>query len=285
MVSVMAGTEHPADGHIIAAFRRAADNVEQHLAKEAGLQPSQVAVLMHVALHQPATIPAVAAGIGHGYRWAMADLADLRRAGLVIRWPSNPARFALSDAGTRLADRLNNEVWDTIVSALGWPAAVIAGKVLDILSDPVTDTPATGEPTAPPSLSNAMVAARFLRVEPHVIDAWLRSGTLPPPPWSEEDLRGMSHLPRSVIAVWPDLLEGARSGRKFADVAKHLGVTTQKVAATISRDSALRAQLDEALMQGRDPKIRHGQRLAYREGCWCSECRRAPLQGERHPLP
>ena len=120
MVSSWPAWEHPAAQHIVAALRKAAYNVEQHLAKESGLRPSQVAVLMHVALHQPATIPDVAAGIRHGYR-AMADLADLRRAGLVIRWSSKPARFALSDAGIRLAERLKDGVWDTIVSAHGWP--------------------------------------------------------------------------------------------------------------------------------------------------------------------
>lgn len=81
----------------------------------------------------------------------------------------------------------------------------------------------------------------------------------------------------SVAAVWPELLDGARRGQKFVTVANRVGLTTQKIASAIGRDPALRAELDAALMQGRDPKIQHGRRLAYRQGCWCPECRRAQL--------
>jgi hypothetical protein len=56
-----------------------------------------------------------------------------------------------------------------------------------------------------------------------------------------------------------------------------VGLTTQKVVSAIGRDPALRAELDAALMEGRDPKIKYGRRLAYRQGCWCPECRRAQL--------
>ena len=76
---------------------------------------------MHLDLHQPTTIPDVAAGVGRGYRWAKAFLADLRRAGLMARWPSNPARFALSDAGTKVTQEMNAAVWNTIRSTHGWP--------------------------------------------------------------------------------------------------------------------------------------------------------------------
>jgi DNA-binding MarR family transcriptional regulator len=273
----MADTPPPDQGHIVQALRTAADNVEQRLAQSSGLEPGQVTILMHLALHEPATIPDVATGVGHGYRWALAVLADLRRAGLVVRWPSNPARFALSDAGTKLAEQMNGAVWNTITSAHGWPAAVIADKVLDLLSAPADEAGPIAVPAAPTRLSKATVAAQFVGVEPHIIDAWVRSGILRPPPWDEEDLRSMNGLRGSVTAVWPELLDGARSGQKFANVANRLGITTQKVASAIWRDPALRAELDEALMQGRDPKIKHGRRLAYRQGCWCPECRTAQL--------
>jgi hypothetical protein len=261
----------------VQGLRWAADNVEQHLARSSGLEAGQVAILMHLDLHQPATIPDVAAGVGHGYRWAQAFLSDLRRAGLVVRWPSNPARFALSDAGAKVTQEMNAAVWNTITSAHGWPAAIIAGKVLDLLSAPLDQTAPIAVPAAPSRLSTATVAAQFLNIEPHIVDAWVRSGTLPHPPWSEEDLRSMERLRGSVTALWPELLKGARSGSKFARVTNHLGLTTQKVAAAISRDPALRSELDEALMHGRDPNIKHGRRLAYRQGCWCPDCRTAQL--------
>jgi hypothetical protein len=229
----MADAPSPDQGHIVQGLRWAADNVEQHLARSSGLEVGKVAILMHLDLHQPATIPDVAAGVGRGYRWAQAFLVDLRRAGLVVRWPSNPARFALSDAGAKVTQEMNAAVWNTITSAHGWPAAIIAGKVLDLLSAPLDQAAPIAVPAAPSRLSTATVAAQFLHIEPHIVDAWVRSGTLPHPPWSEEDLRSMERLRGSVTAVWPELLEGARSGSKFARVTNHLGLTTQKVAAAI----------------------------------------------------
>jgi len=276
IVSVMADTPPPDHAGFVHALKVAADNVEQHLARSSGLEVGQVAILVYLDLHQPATIPDVAAGVGRGYRWAQAILADLRSAGLVVKWPSNPARFALSDAATELVAQMNAAVWNAISSAHGWPAAVIAGTVLGLLGAPFDGTPAFEGP-ASTSLSDVAVAAGFLGIEPQIIDAWVRSGSLPSPPWNEDDLRSMNGLRGSVAAVWPELLEGARSGYKFASLTKRLGLTTQKVAAAIWRDPALRAELDQALMQGRDPKIQHGRRLAYREGCWCPECRTAQL--------
>jgi hypothetical protein len=218
-----------------------------------------------------------AAGVGHGYRWAQDVLADLRRAGLVVRWQSGPARFALTDAGTRLAEQMSAAVWNTISSAHGWPAAVITGKVLDLLSTSAEEVAPLEVVAAATGMSDAVVAAQLIGVEPHVVDAWVRSGTLPPAPWTEQDLHSMNGLRGSVVAVWPELLDGARDGQRFADVANRLGLTTQKVASAIGRDPVLRAELDAALMEGRDPTIQHGRRLAYRHGCWCPECRRAQL--------
>jgi hypothetical protein len=228
-------------------------------------------------MNQPATIPDVAAGVGHGYRWAQASLRDLREARLVLRWPSNPARFALTDDGAELVEHMNAMVGDAITSAHGWPATVIAGRVLALLSGTPDFWDPAGVATGTAHLSNAVVAARCLGVEPQVVQAWVNSNTLRPPPWTEEDLRGMAKLPGSVAAVWPELLQGARTGHRFADTTKRLGITTQKVASAITRDPALRLELDAALMAGRDPEVEHGRRLAYRRGCWCPECRRAQL--------
>jgi len=271
----MSDTPPPDYGHIVHALRAAADNVEQQVARSSGLNPGEVAIVTYLTLHQPATIPEVAAGVGHGYRWAQDVLADLRRAGLVVRWQSGPTRFALTDAGTKVAKQMNAAVWKTISSAHGWPAAVITGKVLDLLSTSTEELHPVEVAALGTGLSDAVVAAQFIGVEPHVIDAWVRSGSLPPAPWTEQDVHRMNGLRGSVAAVWPELLDGARAGQKFGDVANRVGLTTQKVASAIGRDPALRAELDEALMAGRDPQIQHGRRLGYRRGCWCPECRSA----------
>gem|GEM_PF-2594129 len=251
--------------------------MERRLSRSSGLDPGRLSILLHLRVHQPATIPDVATGVGHGYHWAQAGLAGLRRSGLVIRWPSNPARFALTDAGTKLTDDMNAAVQQTIISALGWPAAVITGRVLDLLRAPVEQAAPVEAPNATTTLSNVVVAAQCVGVEPHIIEAWVRSGSLPAPPWTEDDLHMMNGLRGSIAAFWPDVLDGARAGGKFTTVTKRLGLSTQKVASAIWRDPLLRTQLDDALMQGRDPRIRHGRRLAYREGCWCPECRKAQL--------
>jgi hypothetical protein len=172
---------------------------------------------------------------------------------------------------------MNAAVWTAITCAHGWPAAVITGKVMELLSASTLELARPKAPDSATGLSDASVAAQLIGVEPSVIEAGVRSGTLPPPPWSEHDLQGMKGVGGSVAAVWPELIDGARQGQKFVTVANRVGLTTQKIASAIGRDPALRAELDEALMQGRDPKIKHGRRLAYRQGCWCPECRTAQL--------
>jgi hypothetical protein len=171
IVSVMEDPLQPNHGHIIQALRMATECVEQELAGSSGLEVGQVAILMHLSLHQPATIPDVAAGVGHGYRWAQGHLKALRRRGEVVRWPSNPARFALSDAGTILAEQMDGAVWNSIASGLVWPAAVIASRVLDLLTGPI-QVPSVHMSAAPTRLSNAVLAAQFVRVEPSIIDVW-----------------------------------------------------------------------------------------------------------------
>lgn len=81
----------------------------------------------------------------------------------------------------------------------------------------------------------------------------------------------------SVDAVWPDLVAGAREHVRFVDVVAGLGLTTQKVAMFIRKHDDAKAELDEALLTGRDPNISHGRGRSYRAGCWCPDCRRAQL--------
>jgi hypothetical protein len=276
-VCPMVVTPQPAHGYLIQSLRAAADVLEQRLTLSSGLAPDHMTILMYLAAHQPSTIPDVASAAGHHYRWAQAGLASLREAGWVVRCSSAPARFALSDGGMELADDLTAAVDETIVSVLGWPAVVITERVLDLLATPVQDVVRIEAGTAIASLSNTAVAAECIGVEPRVIEAWVRSGSLSAPPWTEDNLDEMRRLRGSVRAVWPELLDGARAGDKFSNLTTGLGLTTQKVASAIWRDPILRTQLDDALMQGRDTKIQHGRRLAYREGCWCPECRRAQL--------
>ena len=154
---------------------------------------------------------------------------------------------------------------------------MITGKVMELLGVSTLELAPVMPPIPGTGLSDVSVAAKFIGVEPSVIEAGVRSGSLPPPPWSEHDLKEMVGLGGSVGAVWPELLDGARRGQKFVTVANRVGLTTQKIAAAIGRDPALRAELDDALMQGRDPKINHGRRRTYRQGCWCPECRKAQL--------
>lgn len=268
----------PAKDNVLHALNRAADTVTQQLADSAGRTTTEVEVVAYLLTQEPATIPEVAEGIGHGYRKARDLLADLRTAGLVLRWQSgSPARFALTDAGRVVAEQMNAAVWTAITSAHGWPAAVITGEVMRLLSVSALELAPVKAPDSASRLSDVNVAAQFIGVEPRVIEAGVRSGTLPPPPWSEHDLQGMKGLRGSVAAVWPELLDRARQGQKFVNVANRVGLTTQKVASAIGRDPKLRAELDEALIAGRDPRIHHGRRLAYRQGCWCPDCRRAQL--------
>jgi len=273
----MVVTPPTAQGYLVQSLRAAADSLEQRFTLSSGLAPGNLTILMHLAAHQPATIPDVASAAGHHYRWARSGLADLRESGFVIRCSSTPARFALTDAGLKLADDLRAAAQQTITSALGWPATVITERVLDLLRTPVHDADRIEARTGTGAMSNVAVAAECVGVEQHVVEMWVRSGSLPAPPWTQDQLDGMSRLRGSVTAVWPGLIDGARAGDKFSSVTTRLGLTTQRVASAISRDPMLRAELDDALMQGRDPKIQHGRRLAYRGGWWCPECRRAQL--------
>lgn len=273
----MVVTTPAAQGYLVHSLRAAADSLEQRLTLSSGLTPGNVTILMQLAAHQPGSIPEVASAAGHHYRWARSGLADLRECGFIVRCSFTPARFALTDAGMKLADDLRAAAQQTITSVFGWPAAVITESVLDLLTTPIYQADPIEAQTGRSAMSNVAVAAESVGVEQHVVDAWIRSGSLPAPPWTEDQLCGMGRLRGSVTAVWPELLNGARAGNKFSNVTARLGLTTQRVASAISRDPILRAELDGALMQGRDPRVQHGRRLAYRDGCWCPECRRSHL--------
>ncbi len=251
--------------------------LEQRLAVASGLTPNGIAIVLCLVEHQPASIPDVAAGAGRQYSWAKSGLAALRESGWVIRCSAAPNRYALSDAGLELADGLGVAAQQAIASVLGWPAGVVTERALDVLATRATDVERLVVRAESAALSDVAVVAECLGVEQRVVGAWVRSGSVSAPPWTEDNLEAMRGLRGSVIAVWPELLAGARAGGKFSLVTAGLGITTQRVASAIGRDPVLRTQLDDALMLGRDPAIQHGRRLAYRDGCWCPECRRAQL--------
>jgi hypothetical protein len=273
----MVVTPPPAQGDLVRSLRAAADMLEQRLTVSSGMSPDGITIVLYLAEHQPSSIPDVASAAGHHYRWAQSGLAALRESGWVLRCSAAPTRFALSDAGLELADGLRTAAQQAIASVLGWPAAVLTQRVLDLLGTPARDVDKIDVQTQTAATSTVAVAADCVGVEPRVIEAWVRSGSVSAPPWTEADLEAMRRLKGSVIAVWPQLLAGARAGGKFSIVTATLGLTTQRVASAIGRDPVLRTQLDDALMEGRDPTIQHGRRLAYRGGCWCPECRRAQL--------
>jgi hypothetical protein len=273
----MVVTPPPAHGDLVRSLRAAADMLERRLTLSSGMSPDGITIVLYLAEHQPSSIPDVASAAARHYRWAQSGLAALRGSGWVIRCSAAPTRFALSDAGLELADGLRTAAQQAIASVLGWPAAVLTERVLDLLGTPARDVDKIDVRAGTAAMSTVAVVAECVGVEPRVIEAWVRSGSVSAPPWTEDDLDAMRRLRGSVIAVWPQLLAGARAGGKFSFVTAALGLTTQRVASAIWRDPVLRTQLDDALMVGRDPTIRHGRRLAYRDGCWCPECRRAQL--------
>jgi DNA-binding MarR family transcriptional regulator len=252
-----------------------APRLSRELADAMHLATTDVEALFALAQGQPASIPEVAARLGRGYRTTQDALGSLRARGLVLRKPSKLTWFFLSDSGVTLLASADAMVWQAMVEAHGQPAALATNAVLAMLAEWGPDP--LPVPQGRTVTSSVEIAAKLVGVEPHVVQAWVRSRAISPAPWSEDDLHTMQGLPGNVDAVWPDLVAGARQGTRFVDLAASLGLTTQKVAMFIWRNDDRRAELDEALVAGRDPNVIHGRGRSYRAGCWCPDCRRAQL--------
>lgn len=81
-------------------------------------------------------------------------------------------------------------------------------------------------------------------------------------------------------ALFPRVLREAvlrelRKGRPFSEVCLNLRISPPQLHSFARINPWFRTELDEALMQGRNPDLRHGSESAYRlHGCRCPECRR-----------
>lgn len=76
--------------------------------------------------------------------------------------------------------------------------------------------------------------------------------------------------------VRTQLLRLLSSGVSPVAAARELGVTTQRMYTRRRYDAEWDEQMDDALMQGRDPEITHGTTVGYRYyRCRCPECRAA----------
>lgn len=69
------------------------------------------------------------------------------------------------------------------------------------------------------------------------------------------------------------LLQALADGAPWADALAEAGVSSQAVHAHRKRSPQFAADLDRALMAGRDPRLDHGRAGAWRAGCRCPECR------------
>lgn len=81
-------------------------------------------------------------------------------------------------------------------------------------------------------------------------------------------------------ALFPRVLREAvlrelRKGRLFGEVCLSLRIAPTQLHSFARINPWFRSELDEALMQGRNPALRHGSESAYRlHRCRCPECRR-----------
>ena len=72
-----------------------------------------------------------------------------------------------------------------------------------------------------------------------------------------------------------DVLEMLAGGASFEHVEDVTGLSQQRLHGIAAWEPVWRAELDAALMAGRDPGRPHGTARAYRLGCRCPECREA----------
>ncbi|MET9467814.1 hypothetical protein ABZY44_24025 [Streptomyces sp. NPDC006544] len=71
------------------------------------------------------------------------------------------------------------------------------------------------------------------------------------------------------------MLRELRKGRPLGQVCQTLRIFPAQLHAFARINPWFQAELDEALMEGRNPDLLHGSESAYRmHGCRCPECRR-----------
>lgn len=81
-------------------------------------------------------------------------------------------------------------------------------------------------------------------------------------------------------ALFPRVLREAvlrdlRNGRPLGQVCRTLRIFPAQLHAFARINPWFRAELDESLMAGRNPSLRHGSESAYRiHGCRCPDCRK-----------
>lgn len=92
----------------------------------------------------------------------------------------------------------------------------------------------------------------------------------------ERDQRRKRFLERFTEQVEESLLEMLRLGAALPDAAQQVGLTPQAVFGRAQWDRAWALRLDDALLAGRDPDIRHGTDHSYKQHrCRCPDCRAA----------
>ncbi|HEY3478418.1 MAG TPA: hypothetical protein VGL02_05895, partial [Streptomyces sp.] len=91
--------------------------------------------------------------------------------------------------------------------------------------------------------------------------------------------RAERRLPPSVRR---HVLREARTGRPPAMIAAALGIPVQRIWAYARTHPVWLTELDDALMEGRDPGVPHGSAGYRQHGCFCPVCRSAH---RRHDKP